>query len=46
MLKEIRGDNMFQKEIQEIVKNLKYTIDNVGSSEDEVYIFEEKYILF
>ena len=37
---------MFPKEIQEIVKNLKYTIDNVGRSEDEVYIFEEKYILF
>ena len=36
---------MFPKEIDEIVKNLKYIIDDVGRSEDEVYIFEEKYIL-
>lgn len=36
---------MFPKKIEEIVKDIKYTIDNVGRSEDEVYIFEDKYIL-
>ena len=36
---------MFPKEIEEIVKNIKYTIDNIGRSEDEVYVFEDKYIL-
>lgn len=28
-----------------MVKNTNYTIDNIGRSEDEVYIFEDKYIL-
>lgn len=36
---------MFPKKIEEIVKGLQYTIDGVGRSEDEVYIFEDKYIL-
>ena len=33
------------KKIKEIVKDMKYTVDGVGRSEDEVYIFEDKYIL-
>ena len=40
-----RGDEMFPKKIEKIVKDIKYTVDNVGRSEDEVYIFEDKYIL-
>ena len=32
-------------EIKNIVGNLKYTKDNIGRSEDSVYIFENKYIL-
>ncbi len=36
---------MFPKKIEEIVKNTQYTVDSVGRSEDEVYIFEDKYIL-
>ncbi|MCI8412076.1 MAG: hypothetical protein HFJ40_06600 [Clostridia bacterium] len=36
---------MFPKSINEYVKNLTYSIDTVGRSEDEVYIFEDKYIL-
>ena len=32
-------------EIKNIVGNLKYTRDNIGRSEDSVYIFENKYIL-
>ena len=35
----------FPKEIQDIVGNLHYTIDNIGRSGDSVYIFENKYIL-
>ena len=33
------------QEIYDIVKDLKYKKDSVGCSEDEVYIFEKKYIL-
>ena len=40
-----RGDEMFPKKIEKILKDIKYTVDNVGRSEDEVYIFEDKYIL-
>lgn len=36
---------MFPKKIMEIVRDVNYTKDNVGRSEDEVYIFEDKYIL-
>lgn len=36
---------MFPKSVNEYVKNLTYSIDTVGRSEDEVYIFEDKYIL-
>lgn len=36
---------MFPKSIKEYVKNLEYRIDTIGRSEDEVYIFEDKYIL-
>lgn len=36
---------MFPEKIMEIVKGTNYTKDNVGRSEDEVYIFEDKYIL-
>ena len=36
---------MFPKIINEYVKNLTYNIDTIGRSEDEVYIFENKYIL-
>ena len=32
-------------EIKNIVGNLNYTKDNIGRSEDSVYIFENKYIL-
>ena len=35
----------FPREIKNIVKNLYYTIDNIGRSGDYVYIFENKYIL-
>lgn len=36
---------MFPKKINNIVKDIKYKKDVIGRSEDEVYIFEEKYIL-
>ncbi len=36
---------MFPKKIEEIVKDITYTVDQIGRSEDEVYIFEDKYIL-
>lgn len=36
---------MFPKVINEYIKNLNYTIDTIGRSEDDVYIFEDKYIL-
>lgn len=36
---------MFPEVINEYVKNLTYSIDTIGRSEDEVYIFEDKYIL-
>ena len=36
---------MFPKKIEEIVEGMQYTVDNIGRSEDEVYIFEDKYIL-
>ena len=32
-------------QIKQIIKNLKYTKDNIGRSEDIIYIFENKYIL-
>ncbi len=36
---------MFPDKIKKIVRDTKYVIDNVGRSEDVVYIFENKYIL-
>ena len=36
---------MFPESVNKYVKNLQYTIDTIGRSEDEVYIFENKYIL-
>lgn len=36
---------MFPESINKYVKNLTYTIDEIGRSEDQVYIFENKYIL-
>lgn len=36
---------MFPKIINDYVKNINYNIDNIGRSEDKVYIFEDKYIL-
>lgn len=36
---------MFPKVINNYVKNLTYSIDGVGRSEDKVYIFEDKYVL-
>ena len=36
---------MFPKKIEEIVEGMQYTVDNIGRSKDEVYIFEDKYIL-
>lgn len=36
---------MFPKKIEEIVEGMQYTVDNIGRSEDQVYIFEDKYIL-
>lgn len=36
---------MFPEIINKYVNNLTYTIDKIGRSEDEVYIFEDKYIL-
>ena len=35
----------FPKQIYEIVKDLKYSVDNIGRSEDQVIIFEDKYVL-
>jgi hypothetical protein len=34
----------FPKQIYEIVKDLKYSVDNIGRSEDKVIIFEDKYV--
>lgn len=36
---------MFPKKIEEIVNGIQYTIDDIGRSEDQVFIFEDKYIL-
>lgn len=36
---------MFPEVINEYVKNLNYSIDTIGRSEDDVYVFEDKYIL-
>ncbi len=36
---------MFPKKLEEIVEGMQYTVDNFGRSEDEVYIFGDKYIL-
>ena len=36
---------MFPKKIEEMVEGMQYTVDNLGRSEDEVYVFEDKYIL-
>lgn len=36
---------MLPKIITDTVKNIPYTVDNVGRSKDKVYIFEKKYIL-
>lgn len=38
-------NDMWPEEINKMVKNLSYKIDTVGRSEDEVYIFENKYVL-
>ena len=35
----------FPKQIYQIVKDLKYSVDNIGRSEDKVIIFEDKYVL-
>lgn len=36
---------MFPKKIEDIVNGIQYTVDDVGRSEDKVFIFEDKYIL-
>lgn len=36
---------IFPEIINKYTKNLNYTIDTIGRSEDKVYIFEDKYIL-
>lgn len=36
---------MFPKEIEATVRNIPYTMDNVGRSSDTVYNFQNKYIL-
>lgn len=36
---------MWPEEINKIVKKLSYKIDDIGRSEDKVYIFEDKYVL-
>ncbi|MEE3343717.1 MAG: phosphotransferase [Bacilli bacterium] len=36
---------MFPGKIEEIVNGIQYTIDDIGRSEDKVFIFEDKYIL-
>lgn len=36
---------MFPKKIENVVHNLNFKIDNVGRSNDCVYIFENKYVL-
>lgn len=33
------------KEINSFIKDLKYNIDNIGRSEDQVILFEDKYVL-
>lgn len=33
------------KEIYNFIKDLKYNIDNIGRSEDQVILFEDKYVL-
>ena len=38
-------ENVFPEEINKIVKKLSYKIDDIGRSEDKVYIFENKYVL-
>lgn len=36
---------MFPNIIKEYINNIDYKVDNVGRSEDKVYIFEDKYVL-
>ena len=36
---------MFPKEIERIISGLQYTKDKVGCSGDEVYLFENKFVL-
>ena len=36
---------MFPEEIKKYVVGMKYTKDTIGCSQDEVYVFEKKYIL-
>lgn len=36
---------MFPEVINEYVKDFTYSIDTIGRSEDDVYVFEDKYIL-
>ena len=33
------------QEIYNYIKDLKYNIDNIGRSEDQVILFEDKYVL-
>jgi|LSQX01.1.fsa_nt_gb aminoglycoside phosphotransferase len=39
------GNVMFPKEIERIISGLQYTKDKVGCSGDEVYLFENKFVL-
>ena len=36
---------MFPIKINDYVRDLNYTVDNIGRSDDEVFIFEDKYVL-
>ena len=36
---------MLPSKIEKIVKNIPYTVDTVGRSDDHVYIFEKSYVL-
>ena len=35
----------YPKEIYNYIKDLKYNIDDIGRSNDQVIIFEDKYVL-
>ncbi len=36
---------MFPKELDKYIRNLNFVLDTVGRSKDEVYIFEDKFVL-